>query len=322
MVPVVMLGEAIRRGGMPEGALDRAGMYEVARLFFGALVRERPKDLLEVDQVEVAGGKKAQRARYEVRHRTIRRPEHGVIHISPPMTAEPFVDVLRYLYDGRLEDLEAEQPGAQWALVGVLIRQHNLAKVSVRPGGGPGKKASADAMASVFSNQWDDRNLGAMTKKFGPPTSVVDEKAVEMVVDLVFADMSQSEDLADMLAKHGDYKPGSSPMERYSQGRLLHQLPAALRAERQEVARVVGEIEALEKAAMPSPAPEREVAPVVDPLARLSPEQLREFLKDTPSPRLAMLLGVTEEALLATAGTTDTTTTTEPPASRRPRKDA
>lgn len=293
MAEVTFLQQRVGKLGVPDDAMDRAAMYEVARQFFAARESETPEGLFDLDDVMVEN-RREQRPRFEVRHRQIRRPELSVIGAKPPMTPAPWAELLELLYNERVTGLETEQPAADWKLVGVLIRQVDQSKVLIHRGdanlGGGTDPANA---VTKTGGRWDDRNLAGMTMKVTPANKIVDDRQVAMLVDLVFADMTQAESLSHPGDRHSDYIMGSSPMERYANGRLLKYMPKAFRDERKQAQLVMEEIARARTASTP-----------VDKLAALTVEELQGMVQALGVERVADLLGVDLEALrskLATA---------------------
>lgn len=285
MAEVTFLEERVGKLGIPDAAMDRGAMYAVARSFFETLETPPPEGLFELDAVEHMGRPET-RARWEIRHRQIRRPEISVIHTKPPMTPAPWAELLEFLYRNILDGLEKEQPAAEWRLVGVLIRQVNQGKVTIQRGDPTRGGGVAGQMAiEKTGREWNDTNLAAMTMKVTPANKVVDEKQVAMVVDLVFADITGSPEISHPGARHGNYNPGSSPMEKYAEGRHLRYMPKSLRDERNAAKEVMARI-AAEAAKAPT------TARAFD---RLSAAEVAALLSTLPVERVADMLGATVE---------------------------
>lgn len=304
VVHTLFLPQRISRGVL-EGALDRPGMYQIARnVVFDRLYQAPEGELNPLDTLldtdEVLDGAKGRgrtakstgdrRVAWELRYREVQVPEISVISTNPPMTAAPWAELLGSLIDQKRKELDGEQPQARWELVAALIEQVDTGAITeISRSGFRGGSAQA-ALRKAESGTWPEtpEGLGQLTTRIGGGVNVVQAKNVVLKVRLAWADVSRS-DLVDPNRKHPEYSGEATPMTAYAETRLLRQMPLAFVKERDEVRRLLVDIG---RAAASAP------KPTVRPIDAFTKEDVRDLLgKHTPEKVAGMLQSTVAEVL-------------------------
>lgn len=291
------------QGAVPEGALDRSGMYQVAREFFGSLLYDgeelEAEHLLDEVPVEEEGkgrgskvapqrGRQAEkRVVWEVRYREIQVPELSVVAGNHPMSPRPWADLLDHLYGDKLKELKSEQPQARWELVACLIEQADVAATFTKRGVGA-TTGPQDAYGKAGAGAWSD----SLTTRVGRASETVQAKNLVLRARLAWCDVAQT-DVVDPTMKHPERNPDvKPPIAAYAETRFIRHMPLAMMDERRQVALLLTDTA---EAAAREPKPIRA-------LDRYTEADLLAMIQAIGAPRVAELAESTVDEVLVKAG--------------------